>query len=125
MDEALPEDLTPEERAAVAKSRAEKRLLSVLEPILEQRRCQQWGIPYDGDAPAAHRERLAAVDMALRDIYEQHTRNWRWLGVAGRAVGAGSATIATKFWNGLMGALVLLGLGWIATKLGVKLPGVP
>jgi len=125
MDDASPEDLTPEERAAVAKSRAEKRLLSVLEPIMEERRCKQWGIPYDAETPSTHRERLALVDTALRDIYNQHIRTRRWVRIAGSAVGNGSVSIAAKFWNGLMGALVLIGLGWIATKFGVKFPGVP
>ncbi len=121
----MAEDFSPEELALLFRLREERKLTVALEPWLEQRRCRQWGIPYDEDRPALHLAELEKRELALRDLYAQHTRNWKWLGAAGRAVGAGSASAGRRVWDLTMGALVLLGLGWIATRLGLKLPGVP
>lgn len=116
---------SPEELlAAWQRDQEEERLENVLAPFLEKRQCEQWGVLYD-EKDGTHRARLAAIFTGLREMLTTHGRTKGLLGVAGRAVGAGSQSMGKKAWDALMGALVLIGLGWLATKLGFKLPGVP
>ncbi len=109
--------MTPDEIAAFHRWKNEEAPKRLMRGISELVICEVWDVQYDPSPEGKHwielRRRRDAMNRLLR---EQAGRDDR------------KQTVVKAAWDKVSGLLtgfaIALGVGWLATKLGVKLPGV-